>query len=448
MKNEFLARAFSIPPKLEEELPFLYKRYHISYLLIIFFHPLWGVVLNYLLPQFHDPLHYRLITAAAALASDFFSRHFNLSYKKRYILMLLNVFFLNFHVLWITAGTDNNAMYVLGAYMLFIGTGVTSDDAKTLNFHVALLTPVLILLNGNVANSNLPISVIYFLFLTGAAINFFVLRDRFQFIAKLRYLNDEIKQKSKELDQERINTFNASKLASLGDMAGGIAHEMNNPLAIIQGFARKLKRSITDNRETSVEESVKSLEKIVETTNRMALIIEKLKKFSRDGTNDEMTMISPVELVNSVVQFFDERFKTDLIKCTRQMNERELQDTAVFCREVEISQVLINLINNAIYAAKENILREAQVTIGCYADTDFIYFTVEDSGAGIPKEIEAKIFEPFFTTKQEIKATGLGLSIGRTVVEEYGGSISLDRQKNDSTLFIVKLKKARVAPAL
>jgi signal transduction histidine kinase len=446
MEKNLIDRFFTAPIKMEDEIPHLYKRYHFIYLMIAVFHPLWGVLLNFLLPQFNDPLAYRLIGAAMALISDYVTRKYNLSYGKRYFIIMFNLICLNTHLLWVTGVTGNNPMYVLGSYLTYIGTGMLFDDEKTLLVFVSSMTLPLIIFNGTVANSTFPVIFIYFLFLSGGIINYLGLKDRFQLITKLRYLNDEIKQKSKELDQERINTFNASKLASLGDMAGGIAHEMNNPLAIIQGFARKLKRSIVDNREGSADESVKSLEKIVETTNRMALIIEKLKKFSRDGTNDEMTVVSPSELVDSVVQFFDERFKTDLIECKKNIDYDSLKNAGIFCREVEISQVLINLINNAIHAAKENSNTPPVVNIASRSDADYIYFSVSDSGPGIPKEIEAKIFEPFFTTKQEIKATGLGLSISRTVVEEYQGQIYLDHESSE-TRFTVKLKKTRLSAA-
>jgi signal transduction histidine kinase len=432
---------------MEEETPLLYKRYSLIYIMIAIFHPLWGVILNLLLPQFHDPLSYRLSCAALAMCSLFISTKFNFSYGKRYLLIMLNLFVLNFHLLWVTAETSNNSMYVIGCYLTFIGTGMLFDDEKTLIMFLLSMILPLVVFNGSVVDSTFPVNFIYLLFFSGAVINYLGLKDRFQLITKLRYLNDEIKLKSKELDQERINTFNASKLASLGDMAGGIAHEMNNPLAIIQGFARKLKRSISDSKDgVNTEESVRSLEKIIETTNRMALIIDKLKKFSRDGTNDELSFIKPAALVESIVQFFDERFKTDLINCYSEINPNELKNAAIFCREVEISQVLINLINNAIHAAKENTSREAEVMIGCFSDKDYVYFTVEDSGSGVPQDIEAKIFEPFFTTKQDIKATGLGLSISKTVVEEYQGSIYLDRSVN-TTKFVVKLKKATIEAA-
>ena len=292
-----------------------------------------------------------------------------------------------------------------------------------------------------VINSTIPISFIYFLFASGTLINYFGLRDRFQLITKLRNLNLAIKQKSLELDQERINTFNASKLASLGDMAGNIAHEINNPLFIINGFANKLKRSILE--EEKKQESLRTLEQIINTANRIAVIIKKLKSLARSKINDEMLKVSPIELVESVSQFFEERLKSEEINYHYNFNEEELKNVAILCRQSEISQILINLMNNAIYAAKENFQEEKRVVLSCVCDNEFIYFTVEDSGVGISKDIADKIYEPFFTTKQEIKAIGLGLSISKTVVEDNHGTIYLDNSAK-CTMFVIKLKKIKL----
>ena len=440
MLKNLIIRLFGIPKIMEDEIPHLYKRYYFIYWMIAIFVPLWGLVLNYYLPNIYDPISHRLVTAILPLASAYFSQKYNFSYPKRYVLFMINIFVLNINLLWITATTGNHPMYVIGIYLTFIATGMFFDNAKTLSLFVLSMIGPLIIFNGSVAHSSIPISFIYFLFLSGAIINYFGLTDRFQLITKLRNLNAEIRQKSMQIDQERINTFNASKLASLGDMAGNIAHEINNPLAIIQGFARKLKRAIGEQKKISNEDSIKTLDQIIETTERIAQIIHRLKKLTRPRTNDEMTLVSPLDLVESVAGFFDNRFQSEHIKYRNDINYEMLKNTSIFCRQVDIYQILINLINNAIYAAKENSNRETEVILGCTCDNNYIYFSIADSGLGISKDILDKIYEPFFTTKQEIKAAGLGLSITKTVVEDNQGIIYLDRSVG-FTKFIIKFKK-------
>ena len=194
MKNNQIMRFFNPPVIMEDEIPHLYQRYHFIYLMIAIFHPFWGIILNYFLPQYHDPIYFRLIVASMAIFSDLFSRIFNFSYPKRYYLIMANLIFLNIDVLWLTGTTGNDPMYVLGVYLTFIATGMLFDNEKTLALFVLSIIAPLVVFNGSVKNSSIPINFIYFLFASGSIINYYGLTDRFQLITKLRNLNVEMKQ--------------------------------------------------------------------------------------------------------------------------------------------------------------------------------------------------------------------------------------------------------------
>ena len=444
MVKVVLSKLYRAPIKTEDEIPYIYRRYNYVYWMTIIFVPIWGLMYNYLLPNIKDPIINRILSSLLPLASLYFSRKFNFSYSKRYALFMFNLIVLNTHLLWITSTTGNHPMYVLGSYLTFSACGMFLDNEKSLLLFILSMILPLSVFNGTVINSSIPVFFIYFLFASGAIINYFGLTDRFELIKKLRQLNIEIKEKSAEIAKERMNSFNASKLASLGDMASNIAHEINNPLTIIQGYVRKIKRSMLENNNELLSEDVHfQLDQIIITTERIALTITRLKKLSPTRSNFEMTMVNPIYLTETITDYFVNRFFVEKIKFRCEINYEELKNTAIYCRQDDISQILINLINNAIFAAKENINKAPEVAITCNCDNEFVYFSIEDSGSGISNDILEKIYEPFFTTKQAINAVGLGLSITKTVVEDNLGVINLDRNVN-FTRFVIKFQKSNI----
>jgi C4-dicarboxylate-specific signal transduction histidine kinase len=227
---------------------------------------------------------------------------------------------------------------------------------------------------------------------------------------------------------------NASKMASLGEMAAGIAHEINNPLTIIQGKAGQLKRMITK-QEIDPVKLKDDLEKITETVERISNIINALRTISRNSELDTGSLTNLNDIIQGVMHLSFERFKQDsiLLKVNVDLIPKETQ---VFCRASEISLVLLNLLNNSFDAIKP--LEEKWIEIAVEPLDQFVKIIITDSGKGIPQSILDKLMQPFFTTKEVGKGTGLGLSISKKIIEKHNGKFYYNKASNH-TSFILEL---------
>tara|TARA_Y100000780_G_scaffold232596_1_gene269112 strand:- start:256072 stop:257457 length:1386 start_codon:yes stop_codon:yes gene_type:complete len=234
-----------------------------------------------------------------------------------------------------------------------------------------------------------------------------------------------------ELQQAKL--FNASKLAALGEMAGGIAHEINNPLAILSGRiditqSRLQKGKLTD------EILNDDLTHMKATTTRMAKIIQGMRVISRDASSEKLNTCSLKEIVDDVLGLSKEKCKSKGIDLRVEIDRHN--DHKVKCRRVQISQVLLNLLNNsmdAIEDQEERIIKfKSEIKKSC------LTLSIEDNGPGIPEEKIAKIFQPFYTTKEVGKGTGLGLSISAKIIQEHGQKLELI-QTDGSTIFTFNL---------
>lgn len=230
---------------------------------------------------------------------------------------------------------------------------------------------------------------------------------------------------------ERAKASHASKLASLGEMSAGIAHEINNPLAIIAGAQYVLKEFSDDPK--LFHESINSIEK---STNRIAKIVNGLKKLSRTSEKRAFKPHSLEGIIREAIVLTEPKAKVS----SSTIHFECLEDSIVLCDEVEIEQVLINIINNGIDASKMS--NEKWVKVELFTDDDSAILHVIDSGKPIPEEVTAKLFQPFFSTKPVGEGTGLGLSISKGILMEHGGSVSLLSNKSQ-TCFEIRLKKLR-----
>ncbi|TNF25267.1 MAG: PAS domain S-box protein [Deltaproteobacteria bacterium] len=235
----------------------------------------------------------------------------------------------------------------------------------------------------------------------------------------------------KELDEERTKLIQTSKLATLGEMAAGVAHEINNPLAIISGSASVMTKFKSD-----PDRIVDMAEKIKKASERIHKIVKGLKKFSRSA--EEIN--KKVHILDYILEESLELTRARARRHNVNLNITPLSSVEVECDDVQISQVLVNLISNAIDAVSGE--EDAWVEVTMQESTHIAQIIVKDSGVGIGFETLEKIFVPFYTTKEIGKGTGLGLSISKGIVQDHNGE--LDYQKLDGhTAFILTLPKHR-----
>ncbi|HPI41773.1 MAG TPA: ATP-binding protein, partial [Pseudobdellovibrionaceae bacterium] len=234
------------------------------------------------------------------------------------------------------------------------------------------------------------------------------------------------------LDEERLKTIQSSRLVLLGEMSSGIAHEINNPLSIIIGKTELIKNKLKKINSIP-EDIVTDLEKISVTALRIAKIISGMRKFSRDDSNEPMSRTSVKKIIFESLDFC----QVDLHRkgVTIQYND-QYQDFDLLCRQVQLSQVLVNLIKNSCDAISELI--QKWITIEVKPHAEFIEISIMDSGSGIPQDVVQRMMEPFFTTKGVGQGTGLGLGISKGIVEAHGGRIYYD-SKSTNTRFVIQL---------
>lgn len=228
---------------------------------------------------------------------------------------------------------------------------------------------------------------------------------------------------------------NSARLASLGQMAGGMAHEINNPLAIIQMHAHQLKRVLKDE-EFPAESAVKSAVVIEDTVFRINKIITGLRSFGRDAGTDPIVETSMKDIVNSTLQFTTEQFAARGIEIKR----NTFPDSKVLCRPVQISQVIFNLLNNSFDAIKDSQSHK-WIKIEMIEELGHVKLIISDNGSGIEENIREKIFHPFFTTKEIGGGAGLGLSSSLGIVEANQGDLYLAHD-SEYTAFILTLPKS------
>jgi signal transduction histidine kinase len=224
----------------------------------------------------------------------------------------------------------------------------------------------------------------------------------------------------------------SSKMASLGQMAAGVAHEINNPLAIILGKVQQLKLQLADG-ESDPPNFKSDLDRIEVTVNRISKIIRGLQLFSRSSEKEQMVVVSLSEIVSDTLELCKERFKfhdIDLKLAVR-------QDLNLECRPTQISQVLMNLLSNSHDAVDKYSQKWIELKAERFG-LNYIRISVTDSGGGIRPEIVEKIMEPFFTTKEIGQGTGLGLSISRGIVEAHQGLFFYD-DSSPHTTFVIEL---------
>ncbi len=269
-----------------------------------------------------------------------------------------------------------------------------------------------------------------------------VFRREHLFIANANdILAKRLSKRTKELNDKHALLASSAKLTSLGEMAGGIAHEINNPLAIIKASCLLVDRSVPAEMEKR-DVVEKHLGQIDDTVQRITKIVSGLRNLSRSETIDEVEPHTLRECLEDVVLLTGSKRQNREINLKFQI-EDEVYSNEVKVQLVQITQVFMNLFNNSIDALSESE-GERWISIDYNQTSDFHQIYFRDSGTGITTDKVDKIFDPYFTSKEFGKGTGLGLSISRTIMEKHGGHLTLLTEESN-TCFLVEfplMKKA------
>ncbi|MEE4244272.1 MAG: PAS domain S-box protein [Kangiellaceae bacterium] len=241
---------------------------------------------------------------------------------------------------------------------------------------------------------------------------------------------DAKKIAEKKYEIERMHSIQSAKLASLGELAAGIAHEINNPLSIIAGAAELIERFDEGDR---TRQKISTIKKSGE---RIARIVKSLKRFSRTNETREFTYSTIKHLIDEAIVLTSSKAKRHNCPVTLQADG----DCQIFCDEIEIEQVFINLINNSIDAVDNQDDKWINIHLDTSGEQAIVSIT--DSGKGIDNSLLDNLFTPFFTTKENGKGTGLGLSITKGILDEHDATIIYDRD-SINTCFKLSFNKAK-----
>lgn len=251
---------------------------------------------------------------------------------------------------------------------------------------------------------------------------------------KLVYLNQNLEQIVKERTEALYRTekqiAQADKLASIGQLASGIAHEINNPLGIILGYTQLLIRN--EPPDTERYSDLKTIEKHVQSCKA---IVEGLLNFARASkSTPQNEFVHLHEIIDDVIQFTQHSQPSDILIETNY----DLQLPRMYLDEKKIRQVFINLIMNARHAVAQT---KGRITISTQYDAQKkqAITRIHDTGYGIEKHHLKHIFDPFFTTKPTGEGTGLGLSVSYGIIKNHGGDITVESEPGKGSLFTVIL---------
>lgn len=269
--------------------------------------------------------------------------------------------------------------------------------------------------------------------------------ERKHFEKALQFLNTTLEERVKEELQHRQKQqqfmLQKSRLESLGEMAAGLAHEINQPLGGLSMSIENVLDELQANKLTD-EYLQSKIELMFKDIERMHEIITQVRMFAREQESNEKTVFNVAEAINNSLLLVNRLFDNHQISLSLQLPDTELLAVG---NATQFEQVLLNILNNARHAvscmAKEDTSFQKSIELNCTNTNNKILITITDNGCGIPESDIDKVLDPFFTTKSAEEGTGLGLSISYGILTEMGGTIEIQSIQDQFTEVKIKIPR-------
>lgn len=253
-------------------------------------------------------------------------------------------------------------------------------------------------------------------------------------MSDLKETTEAVKHSEQELREKQEQLVQAGKLATLGELTTGIAHELNNPLNNIGLFIGNV-IDLIELGKADAQPMLHELHSAMQQVRKATEIISHLRTFGRAASvSREPVMINQV--IQDAILLMREQLRLRQIKVELQFPP---EDIVVIGNAIQLEQVFINLLTNARDAMAD--VAHKVITITCKINDDMVDLTVCDTGPGIPEGLEQRIFDPFFTTKEVGAGTGLGLSITYGIIKEHEGTIAVENRPGQGALFLIQLPR-------
>ena len=302
-------------------------------------------------------------------------------------------------------------------------------------FQVLILFPHVFILIYMAIYENLnstPLIILYLMYLIYQLKQSKVYRQELIKVFNYQY---DLEITNKKLISQTAKLIHTSRLAALGEMSASIAHEVNNPLMVINGSLNQLDRTLKKD-VIEIDFAEKLIQRIKKSTERVSIILGGLRHFANQSDELPKQDSKLESIINETTGYCTELVNANFIKLECQTPPQVI----IHCHAVQISQVLINLIKNAVDALMEqkekNQNLETWIKINYHLQGKVLHIKIQNSGDKIPTDIAEKLFQPFFTTKASGKGTGLGLSISSAIIQDHRGDLSLLPQEEYTTFQI------------
>jgi len=388
-------------------------------------YPLWWVLFSFL-DFIPEKFYERVLVGMIILGLAWLSRSSAWFIRNTYALYLFGSYLIQIHYFWALERSNANVTYIIGQLIISFALSMTFVTPLSLITYgiFSMVGVTLVNLDGlHIATFYPPASIA-----TVILVAYIVMAQR-------NRLHAEERRSRLEIERQRAALATSAKMSALGEMAGGIAHEINNPLAVIQGLAQRTKIEAQEHEisQATLLQRVDTVETMVE---RIVAIIRGLRAFARDADHDPFEAASLNRIIEDATSLCAQRFKSHGVKFEIDI---PFKDLSIECRPTQISQVIVNLLSNAYDATK--LREDRHIRLAAIDAGGEVRIEVSDNGMGIPNELHEKIMHPFFSTKASGDGTGLGLSISRGIAEGHHGRLTLAHSKPGLTIFVLTLPK-------